>query len=165
MPAAPADVLAQWAKYEEIAMHFNSLILQFRLQSVGGLATLTTVALVATEKAAPAVRRRSLIRVNLMMLFLWIGLCVLDLGYYNELLRGAVDGLKAFEAANPSVQLSTTIATTVSWGTALPRVFYGVVFLVLGFGLLWLFCGDRRLRRPRPALVPLPGPQQSPGAM
>lgn len=89
MAVAPDDVLAQWAKYEDIAMHFNTLILQFRLQAVGGLAALATVALVASEKAPPAVRRRSLLRVNWMMLFLWIGLGVLDLGYYNELLRGA----------------------------------------------------------------------------
>src|SRR5262249_39812686 len=48
--AVPPEVLAQWSKYEDIAMHFNTLIIQFRLQAVGGMAALATLALVSSEK-------------------------------------------------------------------------------------------------------------------
>lgn len=43
---APLDplVLDLWKKYEDVAMHFNDLIMRWRLQAIGGLAGLVTVA-------------------------------------------------------------------------------------------------------------------------
>ena len=32
-----------WKSYEEVAMHFNDLIIRLRIQSIGGLAALATV--------------------------------------------------------------------------------------------------------------------------
>ena len=42
-PALEPHLLEVWKKYEDIAMHFNDLIMRWRLQAMGGLATLVTI--------------------------------------------------------------------------------------------------------------------------
>src|SRR5438094_78343 len=43
-PPTPPDTVTLWHYYEEIAMHFNSLIMQFRLEVIGGAGALGTLA-------------------------------------------------------------------------------------------------------------------------
>lgn len=45
-PSTPLDasIVEVWKKYEDVAMHFNDLIMRWRLQAIGGLAGLVTLA-------------------------------------------------------------------------------------------------------------------------
>ena len=44
MELEPDQVIALWFHYEKIAMHFNQLIIQYRLQLMGGAGAIGAVA-------------------------------------------------------------------------------------------------------------------------
>ena len=54
--------LKAWEKREDIAMHFNDLIMRWRLQAIGGLAGFVTLAgFVVGDAASPQVRYRAML--------------------------------------------------------------------------------------------------------
>lgn len=108
-------ILDQWHKYEAITMHFNDLLMRFRTQALGGLATVATLAGLLS-KDAKAASAELPVFFGVLLLF-WIAAWQLDQRYYSRLLAGAVAELEAFEknASKDSVDgtqriaLSTTI--------------------------------------------------------
>ena len=70
------DDLRLWAKYEDIAMHFNDLILRWRLQAIGGVAALVTLAgFVMGDTPDEGVRYRAMLIFSLTFFFSWLGRC------------------------------------------------------------------------------------------
>lgn len=56
------DLMALWTKYEDVAMHFNDLIMRWRLQAIGGLAGLLTLSgFVVGDAGTVLVRYRAML--------------------------------------------------------------------------------------------------------
>jgi hypothetical protein len=106
-----------WWHYEEIAMHFNQLLMQFRLQVIGGAGALGTLAgYVISEKVGeqrqPEFRALAASGLGLLI----ATAAVLDLAYYTRLLEGAVKALTDFEEAHREIRMSLQIEDTVCHG-------------------------------------------------
>src|SRR5688572_11459582 len=110
-PALPdAAVVQLWMKYEDIAMHFNDLIMRWRIQAIGGLATLVTVAgFVVGDAASLAVRYRAMLILSAMLTCAWIGVAIIDLFYYRKLLMGAVASILKLEETTNGIKFSTNV--------------------------------------------------------
>lgn len=141
MEPTPAQV-DLWFHYEEIAMHFNELIMQYRLQLMGGVGALGIVAAFLTQSKDDEERRYFMRAVvSFVLLILIFAAAILDLSYYNRLLHGAVIALLEFEKAHPSINMSTHIEDAV-WGD-------GTLPIVLWYGAIlgpvaWFFCRSYR---------------------
>lgn len=138
MELEPDQVIALWFHYEEIAMHFNQLIIQYRLQLMGGAGAIGAVAAFLIQSRDHEERRylmRSL--VSFVMFFLLFAAAILDIAYYNKLLLGAVNALLEFEKAHPPINMSTLIHAEVEgFGTTAVLIWYAAILLpVAGFGL------------------------------
>ena len=90
-----------WKKYEDIAMHFNDLIIRLRTQSIGGIAALAAILgifLTDTNGNNDITFNYGLASIALLLLILfWIAIWILDLRYYNRLLEGAVNAILLLE--------------------------------------------------------------------
>lgn len=117
--------LELWKKYQDIAVHFNDLIMRWRLQAIGGLATLVTVSGFVVDTDDLIVRYRAMLILSGMLASVWIGVAAIDLFYYRNLLKGAVDSLLALEKEHPTIRLSTDIENAASMGARwMPVLFY-----------------------------------------
>ena len=139
----PEDIQL-WYHYEEIAMHFNTLIMQYRLQLMGGLGAIGTVASYLVGSKVPDERQHDWLRftVSAGILVLLAAAASLDVFYYNQLLRGAVDELLEFEKLHPGIGMSTKIEGTVGAGRDTIWWVYGALLSVLavfviGSGVHW----------------------------
>lgn len=93
-----ATVFDVWKEYEKVAMHFNDLIMQLRTRSLGGVATLATIAgVVAHGDVGIDMRREMLVVAFALLCAFWVAIWLLDFLYYNPLLLGAVDALVELE--------------------------------------------------------------------
>jgi len=115
-------------------MHFNDLLIGFRLQLFGGAGALGTVAAyLVGEKVSDEqqrVRLRWLVSSGLFVLVL--AAAVLDLMYYNRLLRGAVEALLDLERGCSNLKLSSVIEESVGCaGRAAPFATYALILLAL----------------------------------
>jgi hypothetical protein len=121
-----------WAKYEDVAMHFNTLLIQFRVQLIGGLTALTTVGgYLIGEKVHERKQRFGILTLySFILLAAWIGAAALDLLYYSHLLKGAVAAILEIEEKS-GIRFSKVIEEGMGWGTWGPRLFYGLVTLAL----------------------------------
>jgi hypothetical protein len=139
LDAVPAQVVELWTKYEEIAMHFNDLMMRWRLQAVGGLATLITISgFVVGDATTFAVRYRAMLILSGTLAVVWLGVAIIDLFYYRKLLRGAIDGILRLETLTPEIQLSTVIEDHAACGGRwAPWVFYLCAFLPLVGVVAW----------------------------
>ena len=144
-PSAGFDRLQLWKEYEGVAMHFNDLIIKLRGQSLGAVGAFATLAaVVAKTNTASEVRWGLLAGAFSFLCVFWVGVWVLDLGYYNRLLAGAVDALLTIEKGSldtalvDRIELSTKIEDRVKSGgvgnNGYRLVFYVIVFLTLLFG-------------------------------
>lgn len=151
------EVLELWAKYEDIAMHFNDLLIRLRVQALAGVAALATLVSIFTSVETRALRGTWEIASFVFgaLCFYWLAIWVLDLLYYNKLLIGAVRAIVALEeksdrgAAVENIEMSRVIEKTV-WGKfEMPfpwysrwyllrgvYLFYSIVFLSLVGGLV-----------------------------
>src|SRR5205814_8813176 len=112
MAVPSSDTIALWWHYEELAMHFNGLIMQFRLQVLGGAGAIGTLAayLINSGEIDDEKKRERLSAVvagGLALLILSAAL--LDVFYYRQLLEGAVNAIVDFEQQHPEIQMSTEI--------------------------------------------------------
>lgn len=84
------DLQKLWAKYEDIAMHFNDLLMRLRSQSLAGIAALATIVgvLAKGEIASLSVSWFVAAMIFVAMALFWIAIWCLDFLYYNRLLRG-----------------------------------------------------------------------------
>jgi hypothetical protein len=131
-----------WAKYEDIAMHFNELMMRWRLQAIGGLATLVTIAgFVVGDTADLTVRYRAMFVLASTLAAVWVGVASIDLFYYRTLLRGAVAALLKLEEKHPNIKLSTEIEEWAKGGAKVgPYVFYLSAMLPLVAIIAWSWC-------------------------
>jgi purine-cytosine permease-like protein len=135
------DAQRLWEKYEEIAMHFNDLLMRIRMQSLAGITALSTLIGLFGGAASDDAFANWLIATALFgaMLFVWLAIFCLDYFYYSRLLNGAVAAILALEERTQQslrieqIDLSTHIDECVRFGSRQPaplgvRQFYGVVF-------------------------------------
>jgi hypothetical protein len=132
-----------WSKYEDVAMHFNDLIMKLRTQALAGLAGVVTVSGLAvsfTGKAVTATEWEVLFYTIAFLTLAWIALFSLDLCYYNKLLMGAVKAIHKHEELTdnePPIEriiLSRHISGSAVNHTKVVCFFYGLVFLGLLVG-------------------------------
>ena len=148
-----------WDKYEEAAKHFNDLNMRWRLQAMGGMVTLSTLAgFIVGGQDTIASRLRAMIIFSGMLLAAWIAIVLLDLLYYNELLYGAGTAIRELEDQTKAwpvpIQLSTHLdAAVFRAGRTVPKVFYGLGFFPLAIALGWASCAYRSLPDREKALI------------
>src|SRR5205085_5711681 len=99
MAVPDPGTVALWWHYEELAMHFNGLIMQFRLQVIGGAGAIGTIAgyLINSGKVEDEKHRerlRAVVAGGLWVLIL--SAAMLDVFYYRQLLEGAVRAIVTF---------------------------------------------------------------------
>jgi hypothetical protein len=135
------SVLDQWYRYEEIAMHFNNLIMQFRLQLLGGIGLMGTIAsyLIGGKMRPNNQQHRVAAIFSAGLAVLLAAVASLDLLYYSRLLDGAVRALVEFESKHREIQMSTRIEEIVGWGKYSVWMAYGIVILFLGLFSRWSF--------------------------
>ncbi|HUU16226.1 MAG TPA: hypothetical protein VMW72_03675 [Sedimentisphaerales bacterium] len=110
------DYYKVWKSYEDVAMHFNDLIIRLRIQSIGGLAVLATILGIILHSKNDNIESFNYGWIVLAILCLiWIAIWILDLGYYNRLLEGSVNAILELEKnkkeflKNNEINLSTNI--------------------------------------------------------
>ena len=86
-----------WSKYEDIAMHFNDLLIKLRMQALGGVAAVGTIVTVISSRGGSNINWGMMTGVFFFLTLFWIAVWVLDVKYYNRLLIGAVDALLEIE--------------------------------------------------------------------
>jgi hypothetical protein len=107
-----------WCKYEEVAMHFNDLIIRLRFQALAGLAGISAIVSIVGRSGSQSAGVSSNVLGGFFLLLvpLWIAIWVLDRFYYDKLLTGAIKAIRDLESSKgrpshvpPSILLSTTI--------------------------------------------------------
>jgi hypothetical protein len=144
------SVRVLWEKYEDIAMHFNDLLIRLRMQALGVVAALSTLVGIFT-KTEKAITWEVAALVFAGLLLFWLAIWILDFAYYNRLLIGAVLALLELEEHSKTsrrinhISISTMIGQTVarkikhSLGPTIGMwSFYAIVWLALLAGCL--FC-------------------------
>lgn len=142
-----------WSKYEDIAMHFNDLLIKLRVQALGGIAIIGTVA-TAFLKENNTDLTKYLLPLSFLLSVGWLALYCLDMYYYNCLLSGAVKTIKDIEKETNTksiegeyqiIQLSTNIVDEVSRYKIFKRfsgrrIFYFLVFMILLISNFYYLC-------------------------
>jgi hypothetical protein len=107
-----------WRHYEDVAMHFNELLLRLRTQALGAVSVIITGAglFVGHQVTAQGDEGGSLVSwpvaaaVSVLLVVAWVTLWIIDVCYYSRLLRGAVNALLEIEKESEGqLQLSTRI--------------------------------------------------------
>lgn len=148
-PAGNVEINPQdlWAKYEDIAMHFNDLIMRLRTQSLAGIAAVSTLVGLFTKEGAD-IQTDWLVAsaIFIAMALFWIAIWCLDFHYYSRLLAGAVAALKKLENETASgnvarIDISTIIEAEFENPSPKPKssssgalAFYRIVLLVIVAG-------------------------------
>lgn len=137
------DRFQLWKEYEEVAMHFNDLIIRLRTQSLGAVAAFATVAgVVAKNDMEPKLRWGLLTGAFSLLAVFWVAVWILDFGYYNRLLNGAVDALRDIEAGSHgakfvnNIDLSTKIHAGITTGGIGPNTYRTAFYIVVLIALL-----------------------------
>lgn len=133
------QIIDLWFHYEQIAMHFNGLIIQYRLQIFGGLGVLSSFLIFLVngkiiKEKIPYVRM--LIVSALSIVF--IAAAALDIFYYQKLLSGAVKAIVQLEKHHPTLNISTMIKAEVD-STVVTVVYSAVIILLLSFNIWAIF--------------------------
>lgn len=134
-----SEIRQLWAKYEDIAMHFNDLLMRLRSQSVAGIAAVSTLVGIFTREGIADVHMDWLIATVIFfaMVVFWVAIFCIDSFYYNRLLLGAVAAIKDLEARTAGsihIDMSTRIEAEFGnpiWGFKWPRYFGVVAFYVI----------------------------------
>jgi len=145
-----------WEKYEDIAMHFNEMLIKLRTQAIGGVAAITTIVAVISKNNTDQIFHWGImIGVFFFLSVFWVAVWVLDFKYYNRLLHGSVDAILELEKLSKTqthiteLNLSHKIEDAVSGvgekiDTSLHKKlsfgrkwFYLIVFIGLVIGLLF----------------------------
>ncbi len=102
-----------WAKYEDVAMHFNDLLMRLRTQALGAVAAIVAVASFVLEGGFgedAGLPWFSICVGSTLLLAAWLMVFMLDAFYYSRLLTGAVDALLEIEKKSEgAIVLSTRI--------------------------------------------------------
>lgn len=143
-----------WSKYEEVAMHFNDLLLKIRTQALGVVATLITVVGIFAKTNDVKLTWEMSAGAFFFLGVFWIAIWVIDFKYYNRLLLGAVLAIIDLETASKKsgivneIKLSQEIERAVSGDLKTEEKgiagelsagrwwFYSLVFAALFLGFL-----------------------------
>lgn len=156
-PAASNEIIgvqALWEKYEDIAMHFNDLLMKLRTHSLAVIAALSTAVGIFAKNGTGTFNLDwgAAEALFVAMALFWTAIATLDFGYYNRLLLAAVKAIKELEAeckpgANFTVgiRMSTCIEDEFDqgfWRTLPPRLngvicFYLIVFAAIVAGIVY----------------------------
>ena len=154
LDAKPWTVHDLWAKYEDIAMHFNDLLIRLRTQALAAVAAISTVVgiFTKTEPSAVHISWEIATAVFVGLIIFWVAIWAIDRLYYNRLLIGAVYALRQIEqeSRKQSPNLAINMSTTIEEFVARPvdyrgrwqrfqsklgvRIFYALVLLALILG-------------------------------
>ena len=130
------DVQRLWEKYEGIAMHFNDLLIRLRTQSLAGVAAVSAVVGIFSKEGLGDVKLDWDIAqaIFFAMIWFWIAIWCLDIGYYNRLLNGAVNEIVRLEKSTRStfdgeIKMSQSIEAQFDkpWWNHRKRSYDGVV--------------------------------------
>lgn len=150
-PRLDPVLLDAWKHHEDIAIHFNDLIMRVRTRALAILAAIiaaSAVALKIAYEGKTEVPWGTITLVLLILLAFWVAIWVLDFLYYNRLLMGAVDAiLKLEDNINGSEPIEIVMShkiessvrnneTTYLGRNTLkgPLLFYSIVTAVLAIG-------------------------------
>jgi hypothetical protein len=149
-----------WAKYEDIAMHFNDLLIRLRTQALAAVAALSTLVGIFTKTDPKSIHISWEVATGVFSLLtvFWVAIWAIDRWYYNRLLIGAVIALREVEveskktnpsmAINMSTQIEQYVANPCSdnrprWAkfqTKLGvRTFYLLVLIALISGVIFCY--------------------------
>jgi hypothetical protein len=150
------DVQCLWEKYEDIAMHFNDLLIRLRTQSLAGIAALSAVVgIFSKEGGAPSNLQLDWVVAEAIfaaMIGFWIAIWCLDMVYYNRLLNGSVRAIVELEkqtddgsAFDGKIEMSRLIEAQFKEPIWNPKersyhgvvAFYGIVLVVLFAGFFF----------------------------
>lgn len=129
-----------WVHYEQVAMHFNELIIQYRLQLMGGAGAIGAISgyLIGTKVESEDARIRLRAFVTTGILILLFAAMYLDLFYYNELLRGAVKAVIEHESKFPELFMSSMIKEQFPCGATKHIIItYALVLVPLLVYTIW----------------------------
>jgi hypothetical protein len=102
------EIFEVWRAYEDIAMHFNDLLIKLRVQALAGVAAISALVGFLSKGDTPEDFRWGIVAGMFLILTLfWIAIWFLDFRYYNRLLFGAVAGIIEIEKRS---EKSTTIS-------------------------------------------------------
>jgi hypothetical protein len=144
------SVRSLWEKYEDIAMHFNDLLIRLRMQALGVVAALSALVGIFTKIESKPITWEIAALIFAGLLSFWVAIWILDFAYYNRLLIGAVSALLELEEFSKTnrridhINMSTMIGRAVS-GKIKHRLgptlgiwsFYGIVAVALFLGCLF----------------------------
>jgi len=103
------QLISIWDKYEQIAMHFNGLLIHLRTQALGAVATVVTAAGFLLTRS-PSEPWWAVFAVSFLLLLAWCTLWMIDVCYYSRLLLGAVNALiKIEKQSGELLELSTQV--------------------------------------------------------
>jgi len=140
-----------WKAYEEVAMHFNDLLLKLRIQALAGVAALAVLASIFSNFRSYFFQGTWVVAAACFfgLLLVWSAIWALDRLYYNRLLIGSVVAITKIEELSKTqayvnqLDLSTRIEQAVSGNAPkpMPRLlgvdaFYSVVFALLSVGFI-----------------------------
>lgn len=132
------QIIDLWFHHEEIAMHFNGLIIQYRLQMFSGLGVLSSLFIYLSKNKnenkdeKPILYLRMLLSLALLVVF--SAAASLDIFYYQKLLSGAVKSIILLEEQHYAINLSTTIKQEVN-SIVVARVYFTVIAILASFTL------------------------------
>ncbi|ODS02929.1 hypothetical protein AUC71_12555 [Methyloceanibacter marginalis] len=86
-----------WKDYEQIAMHFNDLLMRLRTQALAGVAALSALIGILGDGESATTWKTAAFVLAFLLLY-WVAIWVIDFLYYNRLLVGAVRALLDVEA-------------------------------------------------------------------
>lgn len=113
MPYSEEEEFALWQKYEDVAMHFNGLIIKLRTQALGGIAAIITLSGLTINfmgKSTTSTQWEVLFGTFVFLLLAWVSIWIIDMSYYNRLLHGAVRAIIEHEEKTEGrITLSSTI--------------------------------------------------------
>lgn len=143
------DFQSLWAKYEDIAMHFNDLLLRLRTQALAAIAAISTLVGVFTKTDPAGAHSDWFVATGIFvaLALCWIAIACIDLLYYNRLLVGAVTALLELEAdAQKSQFKGITMSTKIGsefegWWWRSDKSSFTGVFLFYGIVLVLVLAG------------------------
>jgi len=156
-----------WKEYENIAMHFNELLIKLRMQALGGIAAISALVGFLSKGDTPEDFRWGILAsVFFILVLFWVAIWFLDFRYYNRLLLGAVAAIFQIEEKSKThthiqeLELSHIVEQAVrgkTKGLKGPGLlsgrhwFYGLVLLALSIAL-FISTEEYCLKAPKDAL-------------
>lgn len=114
------SIFRVWKEYEQIAMHFNELLIQLRMRALGGVAAITALVSFLSKGDTSADFRWGIVAAVLSVLaIVWAAIWIIDAKYYTRLLLGSVRAVLEVEVISrkaitiTGLQMSHRIKETV----------------------------------------------------